>query len=292
VGSRTFPYRGYLDTLAIGCYSSGTNAYTCEDHTGYTITTCSNDGMIHLLPIFLDHIVYPTLRDKDMKAEVFFTDSRRKSQGVVFCEMSARENTEGDLMDHNLRSMLYDHHMSPLYKSYGKECGGRSELISKLTNNDIISYHAEFYHYANITVLVIGNLDISLLLEELNINYGAEKQSPMKCLVNSELSTEEEYKSGIRIVEFPSEDIEFGSIGFSWKGPQLSDLYTVLALEVLMLLLVDTSASPLFQKFVELDEPLANDVDFGFKYFLKTGIVLIISNVPMDEINGGKPEKD
>jgi Zn-dependent M16 (insulinase) family peptidase len=59
-----------------------------------------------------------------------------------------------------------------------------------------------------------------------------------------------------------------------------------------MLLLVDTSASPLFQKFVELDEPLANDVDFGFKYFLKTGIVLIISNVPMDEINGGKPEKE
>lgn len=41
-GSNEIPYRGYLDNLATRCLSSGTNAYTTDDHTCYEITTAGS----------------------------------------------------------------------------------------------------------------------------------------------------------------------------------------------------------------------------------------------------------
>ncbi len=69
--------------LANRCLASGTNAWTGKDniqkkkivselsftrfyrpdtdHTCYTMTTAGKDGFLELLPIYLDHILYPTL---------------------------------------------------------------------------------------------------------------------------------------------------------------------------------------------------------------------------------------
>jgi Zn-dependent M16 (insulinase) family peptidase len=41
-GSKSKPFRGYLDNLATRCLSTGTNAYTAEDHTCFEITTAGN----------------------------------------------------------------------------------------------------------------------------------------------------------------------------------------------------------------------------------------------------------
>jgi Zn-dependent M16 (insulinase) family peptidase len=45
-GSERYPNRGFLDMLATRSYSTGTNAYTCEDHTGYTIVTAGAEGKL------------------------------------------------------------------------------------------------------------------------------------------------------------------------------------------------------------------------------------------------------
>jgi len=44
-GSKTTPLRGFLDTFATRCLSEGTNAWTSEDHTAYTIETVGHDAM-------------------------------------------------------------------------------------------------------------------------------------------------------------------------------------------------------------------------------------------------------
>lgn len=61
LGSEKFPYKGVLDLLANRCLASGTNAWTDTDHTCYTMTTAGKDGFLELLPIYLDHVLYPTL---------------------------------------------------------------------------------------------------------------------------------------------------------------------------------------------------------------------------------------
>lgn len=53
--------QGVLDLLANRCLSQGTNAWTDVDHTCYTMTTAGSEGFLNLMPIYLDHILYPTL---------------------------------------------------------------------------------------------------------------------------------------------------------------------------------------------------------------------------------------
>lgn len=61
LGSEQYPYKGVLDLLANRCLASGTNAWTDTDHTCYTMETAGSDGFLALMPIFLEHILYPIL---------------------------------------------------------------------------------------------------------------------------------------------------------------------------------------------------------------------------------------
>lgn len=61
LASEEYPYKGVLDLLANRCLASGTNAWTDIDHTCYTMETAGSEGFLALLPIFLEHILYPIL---------------------------------------------------------------------------------------------------------------------------------------------------------------------------------------------------------------------------------------
>lgn len=150
-GSRSLPFRGYLDNLASRCLSTGTNAYTSEDHTCYEIQTAGAEGMRNIFPVFLDHILNPTLRDRQFMTEVYHVDGQGKEQGVVFCEMASRENTEADLLDLELRRLIYNGE-----STYSFECGGLTKHIAKLTNKDVIDYHQKYYNMDNIAAIICG----------------------------------------------------------------------------------------------------------------------------------------
>ena len=54
----------------------GTNAWTDVDHTAYTLTTAGQDGFLALIPVYLDHALFPTLTDSGFVTEVHhITDS-------------------------------------------------------------------------------------------------------------------------------------------------------------------------------------------------------------------------
>lgn len=61
MGSEKYPHKGILDLLANRGFSNGTNAWTDTDHTAYTVSTAGGQGFLQLLPIYVDHILYPTI---------------------------------------------------------------------------------------------------------------------------------------------------------------------------------------------------------------------------------------
>jgi len=63
MGSERYPHKGVLDLLANRAFADGVNAWTETDHTAYTIATAGGQGFLQLLPIFVDHILYPTITD-------------------------------------------------------------------------------------------------------------------------------------------------------------------------------------------------------------------------------------
>ena len=59
--SESIIFQGVLDKIATRSLSTGTNAWTDTDHTCYTMTTAGSEGFLNLLPVYLDHILYPLL---------------------------------------------------------------------------------------------------------------------------------------------------------------------------------------------------------------------------------------
>ena len=98
MGSEKYPYKGIIDHLANRGYSNGTNAWTDTDHTAYTVSTAGEQGFLQILPIYVDHILYPTLTNAGFVTEVHHVDGKGEDSGVVYSEMQGRENTPWDLM--------------------------------------------------------------------------------------------------------------------------------------------------------------------------------------------------
>lgn len=81
LGSEDYPYKGVLDLCANRCFADGTNAWTDTDHTCYTLTTAGSDGFLNLLPIYLDHVLFPTLTDSGFITEVHHIDGNGEDAG-------------------------------------------------------------------------------------------------------------------------------------------------------------------------------------------------------------------
>jgi Zn-dependent M16 (insulinase) family peptidase len=64
----------------------------------YTIATAGQQGFLQLLPVYVDHILYPTITNASFVTEVHHIDGKGEDSGVVYSEMQGRENTSGDLM--------------------------------------------------------------------------------------------------------------------------------------------------------------------------------------------------
>ncbi|TPX68367.1 hypothetical protein SpCBS45565_g03135 [Spizellomyces sp. 'palustris'] len=281
-GSRGIPHRGYLDSLATRCLSTGTNAYTSEDHTAYTITTAGSEGMLEVLPVFLEHILYPTLRDAQFVTEVYHLDGEAKHQGVVYCEMAGRENTESDMLDLALRRLLFQNQTT-----YSRECGGLTKDIKLLNNDQIIDYHKRYYHLDNLTAIICGQVQPEAVFDKIASMPGLldgmtgvpKGTAQMPVIVVPPLPG----KQGDLITEtvrFPSSDEEMGSIAYGWRGPPSEDIFTIVALDVLFRFLQETSASPFAQAFVERSDPFASQVDFELRGYVNTAIELVFSGVP------------
>ncbi|KAL3897236.1 MAG: hypothetical protein SGCHY_003555 [Lobulomycetales sp.] len=286
-GSKRHPKRGYLDFLATRNLSQGTNAYTAEDHTSYQITTAGPQAMINVIPSFLDHVLHPTLHESVFTTEIYHLDGHGKHQGVVYNEMKARENSEADLMDLALRRMLFLGSTT-----YSAEAGGKTKDIKTLQNSECMEFHRQFYTPDQTTILVTGALEPEKLFQALE-SFPGLFDTP------SEPRDDSIYAPSIVVapplpsvpsrvlsqrIHFPSSDEESGSYAIAWRIPSerntASNFKTSVALEVLLRYLEGTTASPFYQKFVEIEDPIATDIESELKGFVCGALAIYFTGVP------------
>ena len=276
-GSERHPSKGYLDLVANNCFSNGTNAYTAENHTCYTFSTCCLEGLEKILPIFLDHIFFPTLNLEHFYTEVCHINRDSEFGGVVFCEMKAREHSEGDLCELALRQLLYG-----VNSPYAMECGGKTEDISRLKLDEIISFHQQFYHPSNAAILLVGNFaNVDKLLDVIGVYLDSVKFSetpvPLEKVKFCSLS---EAKHECKNVLFPSQEESIGSVSYGWRGPDIWNIEEINSLDLLFRYWNENSTSVLQRTFVELENPLASSVDYEIYSFFPTSVSLYFSGIP------------
>lgn len=283
LGSEKYPFKGVLDLIANRCLASGTNAWTDTDHTCYTMTTAGSDGYLSLLPIYLDHILYPTLTDAGFITEVHHISGEGEDGGVVYCEMQGRENSGESRVHLELLRAMYPG------SGYCAETGGIMKNLRESTNNEKVkAYHAKFYRPDNLTIIVTGQVQPEDLFKSLEpveqkiINKGTlppfERpwQSPVAPLTESK---------DLKIV-YPNDDEDCGIVCVGYRGPKATtEHHTLTACSILMRYLSDTSVSPLMREMVEIPDPYASKVGYNIGENYESLLYFSFDNVPLEKID-------
>ncbi|KAH7401804.1 Metalloenzyme, LuxS/M16 peptidase-like protein [Phaeosphaeria sp. MPI-PUGE-AT-0046c] len=283
MGSRQYPYKGVLDKIATRSYSD-TNAWTDTAETVYTLSTAGWEGFAQLLPIYLDHLVVPTLTDAGCYTEVHHIDGKGEDAGVVYSEMQGRENLQGDLMDLQMRRLLYTEG-----DGYRYETGGMMKALRVLTAERIRQFHRDMYQPKNIRLVLIGEVDHSNLLsildqfEDTIVDKVPAYDAPFKRPWIESKRTPPLRKTVIDTVEFPEEDESMGEIQIAFLGPESMDDTAETAINTLLYYLAGSSVSVMVNTLVE-KENLASMVYFWVKNHYDMIIWWTISSVETSKL--------
>ncbi|KAI0414168.1 Metalloenzyme, LuxS/M16 peptidase-like protein [Xylaria grammica] len=261
MGSKSYRYKGLLDKLASRAYGN-TNAWTATDHTAYTLETAGWEGFAQTLPVYLEHLVVPTITDAACLTEVHHVDGEGNDAGVVYSEMQAVQNTGTELMDIKARLLLYPENVGFRY-----ETGGMMDALRVLTPEKIRDFHRTMYQPRNMCIIIVGEVDHENLLqildsfEESIINDIPPVDAPFRRPWIESAQPPPLKETVIETVEFPEEDESVGDIVIAFFGPKCTDMTETTALNVLLTYLCGSSVAVLENVMVEKEE-LASSIAY------------------------------
>lgn len=284
MGSEEYPYKGLLDLYANRCLAQGTNAWTDTDHTCYTMTTAGSEGFLNLIPIYLDHLLYPTIKDSHYVTEVHHVNGEGENAGIVYCEMQARENS-----GHSLTHLEFVRAMYPGHCGYKSETGGvMKNLRESCSHEKVKNYHKDFYRPDNLCLVITGNVEAEDVFRAIKPFEDKIKSKPaLPPLTRPWMNAVPPLEKNIieKRVLFPTEDESVGTVTLGWRGPSVNEYYEIQALKMLFNYLTDTPVAPLQRDLVEIDDPLCGDIDFSFFENKETAISLCADNVPKESLD-------
>ncbi|KAF2222164.1 putative zinc metalloprotease [Elsinoe ampelina] len=283
MGSKSYRYKGILDKLATRVYSN-TNAWTATDHTAYTLETAGWDGFASILPVYLEHVLVPTLTDAGCYTEVHHIDGNGRDAGVVYSEMQGVQNTQSELMELESKRTMY-----PEGNGFRYETGGMMENLRVLTADRIRAFHKEMYQPKNLSLVLLGQIDQQQLLrildefEETILDDVPPLDAPFKRPWVDSSKTPALTGTTIKTVEFPEEDESTGEILISFLGPNCNNALEVAAVNIVLMYLAESSASVLENKLVE-KEHLCTGVYYYSNHRPETTVEFTLSAVKTSKL--------
>merc|ERR1719341_2178362 len=288
LGSEDYPFKEVLDLLANRCLADRTNAWTDTDHTCYTVYTAGPSGFLHILPVYLDHILYPTLREEDYLTEVHHINGEGQDTGVVYSEMQGVEHSSANIMYFALAARLYPE------SGYRSETGGYLENLRSSTSiAKVRRYHQQFYRPENLVLTITGRIDEQELFDTLRkteekvlrkrslkdpIEFQRPWQKPLKKMnLTEDLIVE---------IDYPSDDETIGNVAVAWRLPEhISDNIEMLeAYQLVMKYLTSTQVSPFEAEFVDTTDPLATSVSTDTLEIKEPSLLIEFENVPTERL--------
>lgn len=280
MGSKKYPYKGLLDMVGNRLFSN-TNAWTDTDQTVYTLLTAGWEGFNSLLPVYLDHVLHPTLTDDACMTEVYHVDGNGEEKGVVFSEMQGTENTSDSILALRARQLLYSKG-----SGYSSETGGLMDSLRVLTNDQIRDFHKLRYRPDNLCVIIVGEVDPEELLDTME-KFDATVTPPEPGTKRPFVDSPEDpiLPNSVReFVDFPETDESFGEMQLAWIGPDITDEITNIAVSALGSYFTRQGVGKFSQEMVEVMDPLATEVYYYSNDFKNTEIDISFSGVPTDRL--------
>ncbi|KAI9445287.1 Metalloenzyme, LuxS/M16 peptidase-like protein [Lactarius indigo] len=265
MGSEKYPYKGIIDHFANRGFS---NWDQCA-------------GFLQILPIYVDHILYPTITDAGFLTEVHHIDPQGEDSGVVYSEMQGRENTSGDLMSLEAQRLV-----NPPGSAYRSETGGLMAALRKLTVEQTFSLPESFQVGRRPYCLSVQNK-----IEPSIIAHGQDKGPKPAGWNRPFLETPSARRTPIKelvehTVEFPEKDESTGELVINFMGPRIDDLLESVALEILGTYLTSSPTAPLNKEFIEIESPICTYIYFGEESRATLCDVMIyVGSVPTEHLD-------
>jgi zinc protease len=205
------------------------NATTWLDRTNY-YEILPVDRMELAVDIESDRMRGALVRDIDLESE----------RTVVLNELDAGENDSFDLLMKSSFAIAYLEH------PYRHPTIGWRDDVERMSGEVLRGFYDTYYHPDNATVIMVGDIDETGVLDEVERGFGGLEPAPNAM---PEVTIRESEQRGERRFDIHRAG-ELGNVALSWHIPEAlhADLP---ALSVLTQILGDGVTSRLFQKLVE-----------------------------------------
>ena len=252
-GSKKYPVRDPFFMMIRRSLNTFMNAMTSSDWTAYPFASQSRKDFDNLLEVYLDAVFFPRLDPLDFAQEghrvEFETADDPESdlvfKGVVFNEMKGAMSSPISQLWQTTNSALFP------TTTYHYNSGGEPTDIPDLTYDQLKEFHAEHYHPSNAVITTYGNFPV----EEHQKNFHDWALSKFdKKNLDFSVPNEKRFTEPQQITVPYALDLEDGEdkdtkgkthIVVHWLLGNITDLETMMNMQLLSGVLLDNSASPL-----------------------------------------------
>ena len=207
-----YPHEEALHLLATHCLGKEIISWSRADHTCFSVSTAGTSGLLEILPILLDHILFPYIRTDDYLTDAHFKNENGDDAMVYI----------NDIWFTDLWQM-----MAALFKLLfpGESGYHNAGVLIYLRNSNTIQkirdYHKKFYRAENLNLIISGKIDQHQIFKRLasierKIFGRIENQTEFKRPWGKPLQSIGNKGNHIKH-EFPSEDETKGKVYFGFR---------------------------------------------------------------------------
>lgn len=233
------------------------NAATWKDYTFYYVTLPkgeNNENFYTAIDLHADMMTDPVIPDYEMGAPFDVNDKNvtdKRERHVVIEEIRMRKDQPWTKVYNATNNAMYTAH------PYKRDVIGTPEIISQVSQEEVMNYYRTFYSPKNVTTIIVGDFDSEDVLNRVvkAFNWGERPEPPER-----NIKPDEPVKNQVYIEN--ESNINSAFLMFGFLGALAKDLKNTIALEMLAIILGEGTSSRLYVNLVQnQDENIFNMID-------------------------------
>lgn len=251
------------------------NAATWKDYTFYYVTLPkgeNNENFDLAIELHADMMTDPVIPDYEMGAPFDVNDKNvtdKRERHVVIEEIRMRKDQPWTKVYNAANNAMYTSH------PYKRDVIGTPEIISQVTQEEVMNYYRTFYSPENVTTIIVGDYNNEEVLEKVvkAFDWGERPIPPKRNLQPDKPVQQTVYNED-------EANINSTFMMFGYLGVPAKDLKNLICLEMLSIILGEGTSSRLYVNLVEnMKENIFNVIDAenysfrdGSNFFIQTNL--------------------
>ena len=222
------------------------NAATWKDYTFYYVTLPkgeNNENFYKALELHADMMIDPVIPDYEMGAPFDVNDKKvtdKRERHVVIEEIRMRKDQPWTKVYNATNKAMYTSH------PYKRDVIGTPEIISQVSQEEVMNYYRTFYSPENVTTIVVGDFNPEDILKRVEdgFDWGERPRPPIRDILPDRPVSQTVYIEN-------KANINSSFMMFGFLGAPAKDLKNLIALEMLAIILGEGASSRLYNNLIE-----------------------------------------